>query len=199
MTRTIPVLTLLALSLTACTVAPQPPAEPETPVTHTVTASNTAPAAEKPAPDGQVAACNAVHTEGAVAPGEGPTPDLWLTSIVVTNLGPTPCSLDGVSDLEFYTGGDGRQLPIDQTVTTDNVPADLVILAVDEQASMTLYFPSAPEETAPVDCHIGTASVNFTLPKDHEPVTAEAWLPPVCGTVEVTPWAFGGAPGVAPN
>jgi hypothetical protein len=137
--------------------------------------------------------------EGTVAPGEGPSPDVWLTDIVVTNLGPTPCSLEGISDLAFFTGGDGRPLPIDQVVTTDNVPIDLVILDVGDQASMSVYFPSAPEDNPPADCHVGTGLVDITLPEDHEPVTAEAWLPPVCGAVSVTPWVFGGAPGVTPN
>jgi hypothetical protein len=199
MTRTIPALTLLALALTACTATPQPPADPEPAITHTVTASASATTSVTAAPDGPVAACNAVHTEGAVAPGEGPTPEQWTTSIVVTNLGPTPCSLEGISELAFFTGGDGSPLPVKQVVTTDDVPIELVVLDVGDQASMSLYFPSAPEDDAPADCLVGTGVVDITLPADHEPLTAQASLPPVCGAVSVTPWGFGGAPGVAPN
>ncbi len=143
--------------------------------------------------------CDSVHVEAAVAPGEGPGPDVWLTAVVVTNLGPDVCTLDGVSELEFFTGGDGRPLEIQQVTSDDGVPADLVVLGVEDQAAMTVTYPTAPEDSAPPDCLVGAARVQIMLPGDLDPASAEGWLPPVCGAVAVTPWSFGGAPGVEPN
>lgn len=182
------VLILAVLMLTGCTVPSHgTPSAPPT-VTHTVTATAS--------PSG-VPPCNAVHVEVAVAPGEGPSPDLWLTEIVLTNLGPGACSVEGVSDLTFRAGDSA--LPVDQTVTPGDGPPDLVILDVSDQAAMSVSFPTAPERDAPPNCLVGTGVVQLTLPNDTEPIAMEAWLPPVCGTVSVTPWYFGGAGAAAPN
>jgi len=196
MTRTIPALALLAGAwvLTACT-NDMTTAAPT--VTATVTETPAAGSTDQPDVDPQP--CDSVHVEAAVAPGEGPGPDLWLTAIVVTNLGPDLCTLDGVSELAFFTGGDGRLLDIQQVTSDDGVPADLVVLDVEDQASMSVTYPTAPEDGAPPDCLVGAGRVQIMLPGDRDPASAEAWLPPVCGAVAVTPWSFGGAPGVAPN
>jgi len=196
MTRTIPALTLLvgALALTACTndmTTGAPSAAPT--VTETVTTAGQASSAADPLP------CDSVHLEAEVAPGEGPSPDVWLTEIVVTNLGPDACTLDGMSEVEFFTGGDGRRLDIQQIASDEEAPADLVILEVEEQATMSMTYATAPEDSAPLDCLVGAGRVEITLPGDDDPAQAEAWLPPVCGAVSVTSWFFGGAPGVAPN
>ena len=177
-------------------------------VTQTVTKSAPSPAEEvaddAPAegPDRGVdpLPCDAVHVEAALAAGEGPTPDVWDTAVVVTNLGPDACKLDGASELELFTGGDGRPLGIKEITSDDGTAPDLVILDVGDQASMSLSYPTG---TTP-DCLAGGSFAHVTLPGDTDAV--EAWpedkkqgLPPVCGAVSVTSWFFGGAPGVTPN
>ncbi|HEV7650716.1 MAG TPA: DUF4232 domain-containing protein [Actinophytocola sp.] len=179
-------------------------------VTRTVTksASSPEPSPEQgaePAVDPDPLPCDAVHVEAAMAEGEAPTPEVWDTAIVVTNLGPDACQLDGTSELELFTGGDGRRLDVKEITSDDGVPADLVILDVGDQASMAVSYPTTAEAPATrPDCAQGGSFAHVTLPGDKEAV--EAWpedkqlgLPPVCGPVTVTSWYSGGAPGVAPN
>jgi hypothetical protein len=198
MKNTISALTLLvgALVLTACT-NDLTTGSPSPVVTETVTASGEA------SVPGDPHKCESARLEAEVTPGEGPSPDVWLTAIVVTNLGPDACSLDGMSEVEFFTGGDGRPLGVEQIASDEEAPADLVILEVQEQATMSMTFPTAPADNAPSDCLVGAGRVEFTLQGDGDDdgdrAEAEAWLPPVCGAVSVTSWFFGGAPGVAPN
>lgn len=183
---------LFALFAAACTT--ETTAAPTT-VTQTVTDTTTT---EEPAPDtGDPLPCTSLHVEAAVAPGEWPNPETWNSSVVVTNLGPDVCSLDGTSELRFFTGGDGQQLDVNQVTTDDEVPADLVVLDVGGQASMTLLVPTAAEPTP--DCLEGGAFVDVFLPGDDEPASTDADIPAICGAVQVTSWSFGGAPGVAPN
>lgn len=195
------ILVLFALVATACTT--ETTGAPST-VTQTVTDQKTAEPAEDPAVDtepdpdtGDPLPCTSVHVEAAVAPGEWPNPETWHTAVVVTNLGPDVCSLDGTSELRIFTGGDGQQLAIDQVTTDDEVPADLVVLAAGEQGSMTVLVPTAAEPTP--DCLEGGAFVDVVLPGDEEATSTTAQIPPICGAVQVTSWSFGGAPGVEPN
>lgn len=191
-------LVLFALAATACT--PETPAAPAT-ITETATDKPTEKeetaedAAEPDAADPQP--CTSVHVEAAVAPGEWPNPETWHTAVVVTNLGPDVCSLDGASELRFFTGGNGQQLAVNQVASDDEVPADLVVLAAGEQASMTVLVPTAAEPTP--DCLEGGAFVDVVLPGDEEATSANAQIPPICGAVQVTSWSAGGAPGVSPN
>lgn len=179
------ILALFALVTTACT--PENTAAPAT-VTHTQTTQ-----AEEPAEGAQP--CTSLHVEAAVAPGEWPNPETWSSAVVVTNLGPDVCALEGASELRFFTGGNGRQLEVDQ-VTTD-APAEPVVLAVNDQASMTVVVPTAADPTP--DCEEGGTFVDVVLPGDDDVVSTEGDIPAICGAVQVTAWAAGGAPGVEPN
>jgi hypothetical protein len=172
-------------------------------VTKTVTASASAkPASAKPAtsprkPPG-IAKCGSAHTDAVVAPGEAPSEQIWDTAIVVTNRGSAPCTLEGVSKLELYTGGDGKPLGIKE-VTMDGQPPELVTLMPGEQATMAMLIHTAPKPV-PADCLEGGSFAEVTLPGDAKAIEAwlpdRAWMPVVCGAVEVSPWGKGGAPGV---
>lgn len=194
------ILVLFTLVATACTT--ETTGAPST-VTQTVTDTKTASTetgekpAEKTPESNDPQACTSVHLEAALAPGEWPNPETWNTAVVVTNLGPDMCSLDGASELRFFTGGDGRQLDVNQVLTDGDVPADLVVLTAGEQASMSVLVPTAAVPTP--DCLEGGSFVDVILSDDEDAVSAEAQIPPVCGAVQVTSWSFGGAPGVAPN
>jgi hypothetical protein len=187
------ILGLVALAAAGCTT--ETTAAPTT-VTRTVTDTTVqheeTQREKKPA---EARPCTSVHVEAAVAPGEYPTPQTWQTAVVVTNLGPDVCSLEGASELRFFTGGDGQRLEVNQ-VMTDGAAAEPVVLAVSEQASMGLVVPTAPEATP--DCLEGGAFVDVVLAGE-DAVSAEAPVPPICGAVHVDPWAAGGAPGAAPN
>lgn len=173
-------------------------------VTAPATGSTVSQTSEAP-PDGdrgfQAQPCRAADVEAMIAPGEGPGPDRWHTAIVVTNKGPAPCTLQGASELEFFTGGNGSPLGIKE-VTTDSA-AEPVQVQVGEQASMSIGYATV-HDNPPPDCLTDGSFAQVTLPGDTEPVDAwpaerQAGLPPVCGAVEVTAWAAGGAPGVPPN
>lgn len=168
------ILILAVLVLTGCTVPSHgtPTAAPPT-----VTA-----------PQPGVPPCSSVHAEAAVAPGEGPSPDLWLTEIVLTNLGPGTCAVEGVSHLRLFSAS--RRLPVDQVVTPEG-DVDLVILAEADQAAMSVNFPTAPEP-APA-CQVGAGRLEIILPGDTDATIAEARLPPICGPIAVTPWYFAGS------
>jgi hypothetical protein len=56
--------------------------------------------------------CDSVHVEAVLAPGDGPTPEVWDTAVVVTNLGPDACALDGPGELEFLAGGDQASMSV---------------------------------------------------------------------------------------
>jgi Protein of unknown function (DUF4232) len=194
--------------LSACTT-PVPEPAASGPSTASATPA-TAPADVSPPPspagpdrDGEPLPCDGVHVEAVLAPGEGPAPDIWDSAVVVTNLGPDACVLDGTSELEFFTGGDGRPLGINEVTTDDGTQPVSVILDAGDQASMAVTYSTAAQGTRP-DCLEGGSFAHVTLPGDDQPV--EAWppdkamgLPPVCGAVSVTSWFFGGAPGVVPN
>jgi uncharacterized protein DUF4232 len=147
--------------------------------------------------------CTADGVEAAIAPGEGPSPDHWVTSIVLTNAGEITCTVEGTSPLTVYTGGDGRPLPIEQTASQDGPPEGIVTVSPGEQASIGVSFASSHDGDLPADCREGGSFVAVDLPDDAG--TVEAWpvdaigLPPICGPVATTDWSFGGAPGVPPN
>lgn len=173
-----------------------------TQVTKSVTATASAkpgtpkPATQKPP---SIAKCGSAHTDAVVAPGEASSETIWDTAIVVTNRGTAPCTLQGVSKLELYTGGDGKPLGIKE-VTTDGQPQELVALQPGQQASMMVLIHTAPEPV-PADCLEGASFAEVTLPGDTKAIEAwlpdrAQWMPPVCGAVEVGPWGQGGAPGV---
>ena len=144
--------------------------------------------------------CGSANTEAVVAPGEAPSEQIWDSGIVVTNRGSAPCTLQGVSKIEFYTGGDGRPLGI-RAVAAAGAPADLVILNPGEQATMAMVVHTTAVKPVPADCLEGASFAQVTLPGDAKDVEAwlpdrSGWMPPVCGAVEVSPWGKGGAPGV---
>jgi hypothetical protein len=189
--------------LAACTT--NPPATPDPTVTHTVTEPAPTAGGAEPAADEHPLPCDAVHVETTIAPGEGPAPDVWDTAIVLTNLGPEVCTLEGASELEFLTGGDGQELGIKEITTDDGVPPEQVLVEVGDQAAMSLDVPTTADDPASrPDCLANGSFAHITLPGDKQPI--EAWpadrsqgLPPVCGPVSVTDWSHGGAPGVSPN
>jgi uncharacterized protein DUF4232 len=191
--------------LTACTTEPGTATPADQPATVTESTSTPAPAEDtSPAgPDrtGEPLPCEAVHVQAALAPGEGPTPTVWDTAVVVTNLGPDACEIDGVpGKLEFLTGGDGRPLGINEVTSEDGTEPDSVILDAGNQATMSITYSTAPAGTRP-DCLEGGSFAHVTLPGDDDAIEAwppdkQAGLPPVCGAVQVTSWDFGGAPGV---
>jgi hypothetical protein len=174
-------------------------------VTRTVTATASAkPVSAKPATSPQkppgVARCGSAHTEAVVAPGEAPSEEIWDTAIVVTNRGTTSCTLQGVSKLELYTGGDGKPLGIKE-ITMDGQPQELVTLEPGEQATMAMVLHTTAAKPVPTDCLDGASFAEVTLPGDSKAIEAwlpdrAEWMPPVCGAVEVSPWGQGGAPGV---
>lgn len=188
-------LVLVALAATAC--APETTAAPPT-VTQTVTDTKTTKAETTTAErkEAQPQPCTSLHVEAAVAPGEYPDPGTWQTAVVLTNLGPDVCSLEGASELRFFTGGNGSRLPVDQVMSDDGGHAEPIVVAVGEQASMAMVVPTATEPTP--DCLEGGSFVDVVLGGD-DAASAEADVPPVCGAVQVTQWGPGGAPGVAPN
>jgi len=203
---TIVLLAAAAGLLTACTTDPNavaaddPSTSPTVTETVEVPVSETAPEEEPvedlPAEDGNPLHCDAVHVEAAIAPGEA-NQDYWNTDIVLTNLGPDVCRLDGASGLEFFTGGDGRPLGINQVISEEGA-GDLAIIGVGEQASMGVGYPTAAPGTR-TDCLEGGSFAHVMLSGDDDVV--EAWhpdrqqgLPPVCGAVTVTSWLAGGVP-----
>ena len=198
------ILPLLAVAglVTACTTAPGTAAPPT--VTEAVTSPasapaassvSAAPAADTPEPDANPLPCAAVHVEAAIGDGS-PNQDQWNTDIVLTNLGPQSCRLDGASKLELFTGGDGRPLGIHQVMSAEGA-GDLAVLDVGDTASMGVSYPTAEPGTRP-DCLEGGSFAQVTLDGDSDVV--EAWppdpqvgLPPVCGAVTVTSWLAGPA------
>jgi uncharacterized protein DUF4232 len=169
--------------------------------TATVTAKGaTARPATKPPKVASISPCVNARTEAAIAPGEAPSERIWDSAIVVTNRGTVPCTLQGVSQLELYAGGDGKPLGIKE-ITTDGAPRDLVTLRPSEQASMAMVVHTSAAKLVPTDCLEGASFAEVTLPGDSKAIEAwlpdrAMWLPPVCGAVEVSPWGKGGAPGV---
>lgn len=204
------ILVVFALaSVTAC--VPDTTAAPAT-VTQTVTDTNTAtkpagddePAGEKLDDKGATPAdgtlpCTSLHMEAEMAPGEGPGPELWHTALVVTNLGPDRCSLEGVSEVRFYTGGDGSLLPVEFVVWDEGPPAEKVVLAVGDQANTAMLLPVSHDPDPAPECLLGGLLVDVFLPGDEDPVSTQADIPAICGEVKVSPWGAGGAPGVPPN
>jgi hypothetical protein len=157
------------------------------------------PSAQRPVAVPAGAKCTSDTVDAVIAPGESPTATVWNTAIVITNKDARPCTVQGASKLEFYTGGDGKPLGIKE-VTTSGQREDLVTLALGEKAAMTLVVPTAGK-SVPADCLEGAAFAEVTLPGDTQPV--EAWMidealfpPPICGAVQVGPWTKGSAPGV---
>jgi hypothetical protein len=191
---------LFALTVAACA-----PGTGATQTTVTETSTTTEKVAEKTnekaegaaeAPSDDAQPCTSLHVEAAVAPGEWPTPQTWQSAVVLTNLGPDVCSLDGASELRFFTGGNGARLEVNQ-VMTDGEAGGPVVLAVEEQASMALLVPTAAEPTP--DCEEGATFVDVVLTGDDDVASAEGDIPAICGAVQVSPWSSGGAPGVVPN
>lgn len=54
------------------------------------------------------------------------------------NLGPDACTLEGTSELELLTGGDGQELGIKEITTDDGVPPEQVLVEVGGQAAMSV-------------------------------------------------------------
>jgi hypothetical protein len=186
-----------AALLTACTQQTEGSPARGTTVTQTVTSTAQT---TTPEPTGEVEAlpCDAPHMEAVLAPGEGGG-EAWTTAIVVTNLGPDDCRLEGVSWLDLY-GDDAGPLEPKQ-VTDDSVPPDLVILDAGDQAAMAISYPTTSDPAQAAVCDTGATSAEFLLPCDERPLEARHQdpamvLPPMCGAVEITSWFSGGAPGV---
>lgn len=187
----------------ACTVG-QPPTGAAPPADEPVLASATTspPGAEpaEPSGDGYPPPCASADLRGAIAPGESGDPTTWTSVIVVTSVRSDACVLDGVSQVEFRTGGSGAPLGVQQ-VTDAAAESSPVVLAAGEQAAMSLAYPTSFDDPAPGDCVTDGQFVDVVLPANQEVV--EAWfpdrrlgLPPVCGAVATGAWQEGGAPGV---
>ncbi len=186
--------------LTACAMGPTVAVQPSGPTTVTETVTSTVPpSAGEAAADADPLPCDATHVVAAIAPGER-SRFVWTTEIVVTNVGgPGACWLDGASELEFFTRGDGRPLGI-REVTSDDGAGELAVLELGGQASMSVTYPTAKPGARP-ECLEGGSFAQVTMPGDSK--TIDAWppypirgLPPVCGAVSVTFWLSGGAPGI---
>lgn len=203
MKRLFPVVVAAAL-LTACTQQTEGSPATSTTVTQTVTSTSPSTSQTAAAPvtePAEALPCDAPHMEAVLAPGEGGG-EAWTTAIVVTNLGPDDCRLEGVSWLDLYGDDAGPVEP--KQITDDSIPPDLVILDAGDQAAMAISYPTTADPTQVAACETGATSAEFLLPGDERPLEARHQdpamvLPPMCGAVEITSWFVGGAPGVLPN
>ena len=190
----------LTVLLTACgkeSTTPGAPGVTSRKVVVSATARGTAGgasarAATSPPNIARIAPCISAHVEAVIAPGEASSEQIWNSGIVVTNRGTTPCTLQGASKIEFYP------LSIKE-VTTAGDPQALVSLKPGEQATMHMVVHTTAAKPVPTDCLEGVTSAQLTLPGDTKPIEARLpdrsqSLPPVCGAIEVSPWAKGSGP-----
>jgi hypothetical protein len=143
--------------------------------------------------------CSAAGLDAGVAPGEMVRKGLFHTSIVVRNTGVDTCTIDGTSDLSLRSGKDGRDLGTLEVAAEGQVPG-LVALAPGGKAEMGLWYHTTTVDPAARNCVVDAAFALFTLPGHDQPLAAwfpdmATGFPPVCGAIEISPWAHGGTAG----
>ena len=116
---------------------------------------------ERSAGSSQPPPCAEANLAGVIDPGEAPNVDTFNSAIVVINHRKTVCTIQGFSELEWHTGGNGSTLPI-ETVRSAG-PAELVTLGPGEQASFTMTV-TMDGDGARTDCYEGASYAYVTLP-----------------------------------
>jgi len=182
--------------------APADPASGDTAPTVTRTVVDTPPetvGGPGPAqpPDDDLVPCTADVVEPELQAGDHSQPEVWNTTLVVTNVGTQDCRVEGVSDLAFVGQG-GDTFNVGQSTIREGGPADdLVVLGPGGHAEMYISYDSAPDGDFPEDECSPPVSAVVTLPHDDQqlevaaPGSLEA-MPPLChGPVQVTPWGPG--------
>jgi F0F1-type ATP synthase membrane subunit c/vacuolar-type H+-ATPase subunit K len=148
--------------------------------------------AKKPAPKpSQPLSCVGADVTGELELGDAPSAEILYANVIVTNSSHAVCTIQGLSEVELHTGGDGFTLPL-RTIMSTDVQPELVTIVPGEQARLQMGLVMDADGIRD-DCYEGASYAYVTLPGDHDLV--EAWLPDpyrfpaLCGPIEVSPWS----------
>lgn len=164
------------------TIAVDPPASSEAPVPPS-SAPSTSDRDATPA-SGR---CTAAVLAGSVEVTDAGAGNRY-GKLVVTNNGPSPCTVNGYSGLQLQDAA-GNPLPTDLERTPDPGPAR-VTLAPGSAAVANLHWTVVPTGDEPVDrpCQAEAARAAAIPPDETEPMTLQWDLGPVCagGKIEIS-------------